>query len=121
MAAEGPAVPAQSRPTGPQPVRRPADPRSRDRTRGEKPDAVVLELKATRNGSYLGRGLSQLLGYLKERPALWTKQPSGWLVAPPSPAYEAAPAEDREAWILSAHSVAEAAVERFVALSAQPV
>lgn len=80
---------------------------------GAQPDAVVLELKATRSGSTLGSGLSQLLGYLKERPGLWHKQPSGWLVAPRSDAYRAAAAE-LDAWVVDADQVADAAVERFL-------
>lgn len=86
---------------------------------GSNPDMAVLELKASRSGGYLGSGLSQLLGYLKERPTAWNQQPSGWLVAPPSDAYEAAEAgADDELWIVSADDVAEAAVARFAPLGA---
>lgn len=80
---------------------------------GAAPDAAVLELKATRSGSYLGSGLSQLLGYLKEWPDAWTQQPSGWLVAPVSPAYTAAAPTGDELWMVSAEEVATAAIERF--------
>lgn len=76
-------------------------------------DAAVLELKATRSGSYLGAGLSQLLGYLAEHPQTWTAPPSGWLVAPASPAYVAADASGGDLWVLSADDVAAAAVSRF--------
>jgi hypothetical protein len=78
-------------------------------------DAVVLELKATRSASYLGEGLSQLLGYLKERPAVFPYKPAGWLVAPTSDAFTPAAADDNELWVVSADDVASAAVERFVA------
>jgi len=84
---------------------------------GKASDAAVLELKATRSASYLGAGLSQLLGYLKERPAAWKKHPSGWLVAPPSTAYAAADPSGAELWLVSSESVADAAVERFAATS----
>lgn len=80
---------------------------------GAAPDAAVLELKATSRSSYLGSALYQLLGYLKEWPDAWTRQPSGWLVAPASPAYTAAAPGDAEVWIVSADEVADAAVERF--------
>lgn len=80
---------------------------------GQAPDAAILELKASRSGSYLGSGLSQLLGYLKERPDAWTKDPSGWLVAPPSAAYRSADPSDEELWMVSSDDVAQAAVERF--------
>lgn len=80
---------------------------------GQTPDAAILELKASRSGSYLGSGLSQLLGYLKERPSAWAKRPSGWLVAPPSPAYKSAYPGDAELWMVTSDDVAQAAVERF--------
>ncbi len=82
---------------------------------GAEPDAAVLELKATRSASYLGAGLSQLLGYLKEHPNTWKKQPSGWLVAPTSAAYTAADPAGAELWLVSSDNVAEAAVARFAA------
>jgi hypothetical protein len=82
---------------------------------GPDPDAAVLELKATFASSYLAAGLSQLLGYFAERPEVWARRPSGWLVAPASDAF-ADRAADVEGvlWIVSADRVAEAAVERFV-------
>ena len=83
--------------------------------RGAAPDAVVLELKATTSASYLGAGLSQLLGYLAERPGDWTTPPSGWLVAPASPAFIAADSNGAELWVVSADEVAAAAVARFAA------
>jgi len=80
---------------------------------GSVSDAAVLELKATRSASYLGAGLSQLLGYLAERPGAWTAPPSGWLVAPASPAFAAADPAGSELWIVNADDVGAAAVERF--------
>jgi hypothetical protein len=82
---------------------------------GPKPDAAVLELKATFSSSYLSSGLQQLLGYLAERPDLWRAQPAGWLVAPLSPAFEDRdPADGGELWMVSAEGVAEATAARFV-------
>jgi hypothetical protein len=49
-------------------------------------DAVLLELKASRNAGTLSGGLLQLLGYLKDRPVRFTRRPSGWLVPLPSDA-----------------------------------
>lgn len=83
---------------------------------GQHPDAALLELKASRDGRYLGQGLSQLLGYLKERPAAFEVQPSGWLVAPASPAFIPAAPDEAELWMVTADDVAEAAVNRFAAL-----
>jgi hypothetical protein len=74
---------------------------------------LILELKATRSSSYLGAGLSQLLGYIKERPLLLSEPACAWLVAPASTAFEAAPADAVEPlWVVSADHVAEAAVAR---------
>jgi hypothetical protein len=82
--------------------------------RGVSPTLVVLELKATRSPSYLGQGLSQLLSYAKERPALLNDPACAWLVAPASAAFEAAPQHSVEPlWVVDADSVAQAAVERF--------
>ncbi len=82
--------------------------------RGPHPDAVVLELKATRHAGYLGSGLSQLLGYIAEWPARFGPAPAGWLVAPASQAFRDAPAGANAVWVVSADSVADAAVRRFV-------
>lgn len=80
------------------------------------PTLVLLELKATRSASYLGQGLSQLLGYVKERPALLSEPAAAWLVAPASEAFEAAPPHSSEPlWVVDADSVAEAAVSRLAA------
>jgi len=78
-------------------------------------DAVVLELKASRDASYLRKGLEELLAYLADRPELWGEKPAGWLVAPSSPAFEKEEADvGFPLWILSAEEVAGAATARFV-------
>jgi hypothetical protein len=83
---------------------------------GPRPDAIVLELKATYSPSYLGSGLSQLLGYIGEHPELWVKRPAGWLVAPRSDAFEDCPPDEgAPLWMVSAERVGEAAVERLLA------
>ena len=79
-------------------------------------DAVVLELKATRSPRYLADGISQLLAYLKDRPALLHGVPAGWLVAPASNAFHEAEATDTDIWVTTADAVAAAAVKRFAAL-----
>jgi len=76
-------------------------------------DAVIVEIKATRHSAYLGDGLAQLFGYLKDRPALFTTQPSGWLVAPQSGAFAPADPEDSEMWAVDGDAIATAMVERF--------
>lgn len=86
---------------------------------GPDPDAAILELKATYSPGYLGSGLSQLLGYLAERPGIWRRQPSGWLVAPASDAFaDRLAGKGEPLWIVSAERVAEAAIERFVPAAA---
>ena len=83
---------------------------------GPGPDCAILELKATYSPGYLGSGLSQLLGYLAERPELWEKKPSGWLIAPGSATFtDERPAPDDDLWVVSAESVGDRALERFVA------
>ncbi len=83
---------------------------------GPVPDAAVLEVKATFSSGYLGSGLSQLLGYLGERPDLWRGRPAGWLVAPASAAFvDRAPSDGGELWVVSADRIAAAVLERFVA------
>jgi hypothetical protein len=77
-------------------------------------DAVLVEMKATRSASYLGAGVMQLLGYLKDRAEIFTRQPSGWLVAPASNAFTTATAGSLDIWAVSADSVADALVERFM-------
>ena len=86
---------------------------TRTDTTGTVVDAIVLELKATKRPGYLGEGLSQLHGYLGERPELFGQRPSGWLVAPPSSAFRSRdPDEDEEPWIVPADEVARRVVER---------
>lgn len=81
---------------------------------GTSADRVILELKATRSAGYLGEGLSQLLGYIADRPDLWTTEPSGWLVAPNSQAFDCAPPDASDSlWVVDADGVADAAVDRF--------
>jgi hypothetical protein len=83
---------------------------------GTDPALVILELKATRSSSYLGQGLSQLLGYVRERPALLSTPACAWLVAPASAAFEAAaPHEVEPLWVVDADAVAAAAVARLAA------
>jgi len=81
---------------------------------GPEPDCAVLELKATYSPGYLGSGLTQLLGYLGERPGVFRRQPAGWLVAPTSPTFsDKDPDPERQLWVIGAESVAEQAVARF--------
>jgi hypothetical protein len=82
---------------------------------GDKPDLVVLELKASRSKSTLGEGLSQLLGYLYDRPGLFGLPPAGWLVPLPfSKLTETEPDIDEPLWIVDATKVADAVVKRMV-------
>jgi len=82
---------------------------------GSVSDAVILELKASRNASYLRDGLEELLSYLADRPELWGPAPAAWLIAPPSSAFEGKEADaDFPLWVISADEVAEAATARFV-------
>lgn len=83
---------------------------------GARPRVILLELKATRNPSYLAQGLSQLLSYVNERTAVLNEPACAWLVAPASNAFTEAPAPDDEPlWVVDADSVANVAVERLVA------
>jgi hypothetical protein len=83
--------------------------------RGSVNDAVILELKASQDASYLRKGLEELLAYLADRPDLWGEQPAGWLIAPLSSAFEGAEADTGfPLWVLSAEEVASAATARFV-------
>jgi hypothetical protein len=79
---------------------------------GKTLDALLLELKASRNGGTLGSGLLQLLGYLKDRPDLFGIRPGAWLVAPPSNAFVSKDHGGRELWVVDSESVAGAAVAR---------
>lgn len=80
---------------------------------GQTVDAVLLEVKATSSASYLGDGLMQLLGYLKDRASLFESAPAGWLVAPASAAFVSADAEALDLWAVTGDAVAEALVKRF--------
>lgn len=82
---------------------------------GERPDVLLLELKASLSPTYLKEGLTKLLGYVADRQELWKRRPAGWLVAPPSGAFAAADVrEGEDLWMVDADVVAEAAVSRFV-------
>lgn len=70
--------------------------------------ALILELKASSSGSYLSSGFFQLLGYLRDRPALLSAPASGWLVAPPSTSYVSKAEGSLSLWITSSSDVAEA-------------
>jgi hypothetical protein len=83
------------------------------RREGGTVDSVILELKASRRAGYLGTGLMQLLGYLRDRPATFAKAPAGWLVAPSSNAFQSAPCDEGELWVVNADAVADALVARF--------
>lgn len=72
--------------------------------------ALLIELKASGSSSYLSSGLSQLLGYMRDRPALFTAPASGWLVAPASPTFASKPPGGRALWVISADDVAAAVV-----------
>lgn len=81
---------------------------------GPQADSVVLELKASREHDYLSQGLRELLGYVADRGSTWSR-PAGWLVAPPSATFAAAPAAvGADLWIVSSDEVAAAAVKRFL-------
>ncbi len=84
---------------------------------GKTVDALLLELKASRSGGTLGGGLLQLLGYLKDRPALFATQPAAWLVAPPSTAFVSKDADGRELWAVNSDEVATAAVTRLTSVT----
>ena len=76
-------------------------------------DRVVLELKASRRPGTLGDGLSQLLGYLYERPLLFDRMLAGWLVPLPNAIATLADADPAEPlWIVAADQVASAVTER---------
>jgi hypothetical protein len=74
---------------------------------------IVLELKATKRPRYLAEGFQQLLGYLSDRPEWLAQIPSGWLVAPDSDAFISVASDQLPIWVVSADSVASAAVSRF--------
>jgi hypothetical protein len=75
---------------------------------GASTRAIVLELKASASPAYLSSGLSQLLGYLRDRPRLLAEPASGWLVVPAGPGYSSKPPGGRALWVTSADDVAAA-------------
>lgn len=79
---------------------------------GVSTSAVLLELKASRAGTYLSSGLSQLLGYMRDRPALFADAASGWLVAPASSSFVSKDHGGRSLWVTSADDVAAAIAAR---------
>lgn len=82
--------------------------------------AIVLELKASSSGTYLSSGLSQLLGYLRDRPRLTTGPASGWLVAPAGTSFVTRPAEGRALWMTTADHVAADVVSEIHAPAESP-
>ena len=57
-------------------------------TPGEPAKGILLEVKASRKGNYLGEGVTQALGYLADRPELFlTMAPPTAVVAPASNAF----------------------------------
>lgn len=70
--------------------------------------AIILELKASTSSTYLSSGLSQLLGYLRDRPGLLSQTASGWLVAPSGAGYVSKVPNGRSLWVTSADEVAPA-------------
>lgn len=94
------------------------------KTGGSRPDIVIevrtagrsaallLELKATRSGEYLGAGLLQLLAYLRDRPTLFGDEARvAWLVAPaPAPFLNVEP-EQRQLWAVDADDLPDQAVK----------
>jgi hypothetical protein len=81
-----------------------------ERVLGDTSSAILLELKATRSASYLSQGLMQLIGYLADRPALFTTHPSGWLVAPESSAFQSELPDGSPLHVVTADAVSQSAV-----------
>lgn len=77
--------------------------------------ALLLELKASSSATYLSSGLAQLLGYLRDRPGLFTAEASAWLVAPAGPSFVSKPAGGRSLWVTTADDVATALVAEVMA------
>ena len=82
-------------------------------TPAETSSILLLELKASRSSSYLASGIFQMLGYLKDRPAAFTRAPYAWLVAPAGGPFTTVSAGDGELWVVSADEVATAATRHF--------
>lgn len=85
--------------------------------RGSDPDAILLEVKASRSAYTLGQGLNQLVGYIYGRPDFWHKPTQGWLVAPVSEAFGPADAEGEPLWMVNADELAPAVVHRLIGSS----
>jgi hypothetical protein len=81
-------------------------------------DSILLEVKASRSKYTLGKGLAQMLAYLKEWPDSWPKSTPGWLVAPQSEVFQAGDADGEPLWMVDANAVAAAAAERLLLESA---
>ncbi len=73
-------------------------------------EAVVLELKASKNAEYLASGLLQLLGYLRDRPALSKNRPNGWLVASDNAALSSMNSAGRDLWALRCADIGTAVI-----------
>jgi len=81
-----------------------------------KSSAILLELKATESSDYLAQGLLQLLGYLRDRPALFGREGDAWLVAPAGGAFHSKPPDGRELWTVTDGDVGNAALAAIQAL-----
>jgi hypothetical protein len=75
---------------------------------GDLSAGLLLELKATRSADYLAAGLLQLMGYMRDRPGLFSRQRSGWLVAPAGAPFISRDPGSRHLWVVNADDVAEA-------------
>lgn len=75
---------------------------------------IVLELKASRSGTYLAEGVGQLLSYLKDRPTALAERPNAWLVAPRSDAFKSVDSDTLEIWTVAAEDVGAAVQRRFL-------
>jgi hypothetical protein len=84
-----------------------------ERVMNGQSQGLLLELKASKSSDYLALGLFQLMGYLKDRPAMFSSATSAWLVAPESSAFESVPAEGLDLWVVDADQVSEAALRFF--------
>lgn len=71
---------------------------------------ILIECKATRSSEYLGSGLLQMLAYLRDRPALFGRPASAWLVAPHGAPMTSHRPDGRELWVVHADDVASASI-----------
>jgi hypothetical protein len=84
------------------------------RTGGQR-YAILLELKASRSSSYLSQGIAQSLGYLHDRPDLFTEAPFAAIVCPSSSAFT--PTDDvagLDVAVVSSDEIAKWVVDRVV-------